>query len=370
MLRRIAITYGVVGRAFGQRIGPLVSILLFALLRLLMAIGMLLDNLFFPSLWRKRVERPIVIVGTPRSGTTFLHRFLVDHKVGAGFQLYRMLFPSLLFQAIMKPFLPILEKLSPARHHIAAAHKTSLDSVETDDVMVFFRYLDGFFLYGFILAWDETEHKTMVDPRVRDTSPRDYDWMERLWRRNMVAHKSDRVVAKLFTLSMRMSSFTERFPDGRAIYMVRDPVNVIPSTMSLVSGPLQARFGFWELDSELRDRYLERLYVGLVDLYRGFHDDWTSGAIDKDKVFVCAYPRLMGDFDNLMSELFEFIGEEVTPELREELAEMAVAQRNHKSGHKYDLNKFNLDEARIRRDCAFVYTTFLDPAEEALKEIV
>ncbi|MEC7241797.1 MAG: sulfotransferase [Myxococcota bacterium] len=360
MIKRVALTYGVLGRTFGTWLSPVFSFLLFCILRTLMFVGMLLDYVFFWRLWSKKVESPVVIVGTPRSGTTFLHRSLVKQGVGAGFQLYRMLFSSLVAQVLIKPFLPIMEKLSPARHHVAAAHKTSLVSVETDDVAVLFRYLDGFFLYGFFLSWDEADHKSLVDPRIRDTSARDYGWMEAIWRRNLVAHKSDRVVAKLFTLCMRLPSFQERFPDARIIYMVRDPVDVIPSTMSLMSGPLQAKFGFWDLEPALRERFLERLYQGLVDLYRGFHDDWTSERIDRDKVFLCPYPRLMGDYEALMTEMHTFLGEAPSEELAAQLKADAEAQRTRKSGHKYDLGKFGLDADRIRRDCAFVYETFLN----------
>jgi len=361
MLNRVLLTYRVLGRTFGTWVGPVFTFVLFCVLRLLMAVCMLLDYLCFWRLFTKKVRAPVVIVGTPRSGTTFLHRTLVDQGVGAGFQLYRMLFPSLLFQLLIRPFLPLMEKLSPARHHVAAAHQTSLVSVETDDVSVLFRYLDGFFIYGFFLAWDEEDHKSLVDPRVRDTSARDFGWMETLWRRNLVAHKSDRVVAKLFTLCMRLPSFQERFPDAKIIYMVRDPVDVIPSTMSLVSGPLDAKFGFWELDDALRARYLERLYQGIVDLYRGFHDDWIEGRIDRDKVFVCSYPRLMQDYDGLMGELYEFLGEKISPDLKESITVQAESQRTRKSKHKYDLAKFGLDAERIRRDCAFVYEDFLQP---------
>jgi omega-hydroxy-beta-dihydromenaquinone-9 sulfotransferase len=359
MLRRVALTVGVLGRTFGTWLGPIFGVLFFSLFRLIMAVFMLLDYVFFWSLWRKKVQKPIVIVGTPRSGTTFLHRKLVEQEFGAGFQLYRMLFSSLCVQALVKPFLPIMEKLSPAKHHVAAAHNTSLVSVETDDVSVLFRYLDGFFLYGFFLAWDEKDHKALMDPRIRDTSSRDYAWMEALWRRNLVAKKSDRVVAKLFTLCMRLPSFQSRFPDAKIIYMVRDPVDVIPSTMSLMSGPLQAKFGFWDLDPALRERFLERLYQGLVDLYRGFHDDWTSDRIDKSQVFVCPYPRLMTDYEGLMEEMVEFLGEPMTPELAKSIKAQADAQKNRKSAHRYDLAQFGLDETRIRRDCAFVTETFL-----------
>ena len=36
-------------------------------------------------------------------------------------------------------------------------------------------------------------------------------------------------------------------------------------------------------------------------------------------------------------------------------------QRSYKSEHKYDLGKYGLTEEQIRKDCAFLYETFLPP---------
>ena len=95
---------------------------------------------------------PIVIVGNPRSGTTFLHRFLISQKLGTGSQLWQLIYPSVVVQKIIKPILPVLEYISPAKHHSTEAHKTSLSSVETDDVSLLFRFLDGFFLALMVLG--------------------------------------------------------------------------------------------------------------------------------------------------------------------------------------------------------------------------
>ena len=87
-------------------------------------------------------------------------------------QLFLMLYPSLILQKALRPILPVLEKLSPAKFHSDKAHETSLSSVETDDVAVLFRYLDGFFLYGFFLSFDDEDLLHHFDPAVRDTSER------------------------------------------------------------------------------------------------------------------------------------------------------------------------------------------------------
>jgi omega-hydroxy-beta-dihydromenaquinone-9 sulfotransferase len=371
MLRRMWLAYQAVGNAFGVWVGPIVTAFFFFWLRVYVAIGMALDNVFFPKLARTEIKAPIIIVGNPRTGTTFLQRFLVDNGLGSGMEVWRMLYPSLVLQTFLKPFLPTLEKFSPARHHSTDAHETSLTSVETEDPGVFFRYFDGFFLYGFLLAWHEKELKSEVDPALRDTAERDFGWLRAIWRRNLVATNTNRVVSKLFSLGPRLPRFLQSFPDAKILYMVRDPLEVIPSTMSLTTGVLDKRFGFWSLPEHMRRRYLDRLYGGLVELFQRFHADYTSGRIPRDKVLVVTFPRLMADFDGLMHEILEFVDVKANPELEATIRKVADKQRAYKSKHAYDLERFGLDEAKIRRDCAFVYDTFLsEPTVTRPAEVV
>lgn len=363
MLSRMAHIYRVLRRTFGIKVAPIFLAILFCVIRVVVGIGMLLDHVFFPRLRKVRANRPIVLVGNPRTGTTFLQRFLADEGFGSGMELFLMLYPSLIIQKLFKPFLPLLEKISPAKFHATKAHDTSLSSVETDDVAVLFRYLDGLFLYGFFLSFDEEDRLPLVDPQVRDTLKRDLAWLETLWRRSLVLHKADRNIAKLFSLAIRLPQFLERFPEAQVLYLARDPLSIIPSANSLMLGVLDKAFGFWSLPENLRKRWLDRMYQAWITLLRRFHDDWTSGKIDRKRVFIVRYDRMMADFEGLMDEMCKFLGHEMTPKLRETVAKLGEKQRKYESEHKYNLEKYGLTEAQIRRDCAFFYQTFLPPME-------
>lgn len=358
---RMGRVYRVLRRTHHVVIAPLFIGALFCCLRIFVGLCMALDYVFFPRLRRTRLARPIVLVGNPRTGTTFLQRFLADEGFGSGMELFLMLYPSLLLQRALRPILPVLERLSPAKFHATEAHQTSLSSVETDDVGVLFRYLDGFFLYGFFLSFEDEDLLPSMDPKVRDTSERDFDWLEKLWRRSLILHKTDRNIAKLFSLAVRLPRFLERFPDAQILYMARDPLFIIPSSMSLVVGVLDRAFGFWSLPENVRQRWLDRMYKAWILLLRKFHDDWTSGAIDKERVFIVRYDRMMIDFESVMEEMCAFLGREMTPQLRATVKKRADKQRKYESEHKYDLEKFGLLESNIRRDCAFFYETFLPP---------
>ena len=145
----------------------------------------------------------------------------------------------------------------------------------------------------------------------------------------------------------------------RFLYMVRDPIEVIPSTFSLVTGVLEKAFGYSTLPADLRDRYNERLYLACVDLFRYFHEDWTSGRIDRSRVMVVSYDRMMRDFDGLMGEMATFFDMKPTPEQLAAIRKTADEQRAYQSKHSYKLEKYGLSAERIRKDCAFVYETWL-----------
>ena len=63
----------------------------------------LLDYLFFPRLWRQRVDRPVFIVGHARGGTTLCHRLLAaDGDHFSYFLYWELLFPSLLQKKLIR----------------------------------------------------------------------------------------------------------------------------------------------------------------------------------------------------------------------------------------------------------------------------
>ena len=236
------------------------------------------------------------------------------------------------------------------------AHKTSLTSVETDDVSLLFRYLDGFFFYGFFLTFDKEDLFHWVDPKIRDTSRRDFDWYESMWKRNLITNKKDRYIGKLFSLSSNLPNFQKKFPDAKIIYMIRDPLSVIPSGLSLVTGVLDKRFNFWSLDESIKRQFIKRLYNALIELLLRFQKDWENQKIDKEKVFIVRFDSMMEDFDTLMVNLLDFLDVEKNDGMMEKIKQVAKQQRQYKSGHKYDLEKFELTKEQIQNDCKPIYS--------------
>ena len=360
IFKRIVVVYSIMGKIFGKWISPFILFPIFFLLRFIVFLFMSLDRCFYFSLSKNTIKNPIVIVGNPRSGTTFLQRFLVNSGFGQGSQLWQMIYPSIILQKLLKPILPLLEFISPAKHHSTAAHKTSLSSVETDDVGMLFRFFDGFFLYGFFLSWSEKDLFDWVDPEIRDNSIRDFNWLESVWKRILINSNNDRIVAKLFSVSANCPKFQERYPDSRLLYMVRNPVDVIPSGLSLVTGVLDKKFGFWNKPKDKRDRFIGNLYRGLVELLLRFERDWSNNKINKDKVLIVNFNSMMNDFDLLMDKIIIFTNHSNSSSLKSIIKETSNNQKAYKSKHKYDLSKFGLTKDKIEQDCKKYYETFIN----------
>jgi len=358
--KRFTTAYKIIGSTFGKYHSPIVLSIFILLIRIIISFFMLLDSILILPFSKKKINSPIIIVGNPRSGTTFLQRFLVKNNFGAGSQLWQMIYSSIILQKLIKPILPLLEYISPAKHHSTEAHKTSLTSVETDDVGVLFRYFDGFFLYGFILCFSNTNLFNWVDPKIRDNSNRDFNWLNKVWIRVLIGSKANRIVGKLFSLSSNSPAFFEKHPDAKILYMVRDPLKLIPSGLSLVTGVLDKMFGFWNLPIKKRNLFIKRLYMGLVELLNRFTYDWNNNKINKNNVLIVDFNRMMTDFDSLMHEIITFTEHKPNEGLLNNIKTTSEKQKKYISKHKYNLDKFNLTENKIKKDCSKFYETFIN----------
>jgi hypothetical protein len=359
VMKRMDLARRSVGDGFGSWLAPLGTGLGWWALRGADAVGRQLDRIFFPNLDRTPIERPVILVGLPRSGTTFLHRFLVDNGVGVGQELWRMLLPSPSLQALARPFLPLMERVSPSRFHDPRMHETGLTQVETDDVAVLFRHFDGFFLYAFALSHAEQDLRDVVDPEVRDVIRRDLDTLADQWQRTLVATGGKRIIAKIFSALGQLPAVLDRFPDARVVVIVRDPMESIPSTLSLITNTLHNRFGFWGCNPELRQRTIQRLYTALVALQDRFLDDWQSGRILCNQIEVVTFPGLVNDFDATARRLLHFLDHTIDDQLDGVIRAIDLSQRQRRSEHHYDLSRFGLEPERVKADTARTHKLFL-----------
>lgn len=361
--------YRVISRTFGFRVRPVGAFLMLQVRQAISATTLGLDYVFYPRLRRRPIDRPIFIIGNPRSGTTFLHRLLLGAGDMAAFELWEMLFPAITARKLFGRIVPRLDRLSPARYHPSDVHDTSLRGIETDDVAWFFRTLDGPFAWAYFSAWQdiwgsEASRETFGLDGVTDRDrERFFGYYEACWRRNLIYKRANRILAKTSMLTFRLDEVLQRYPDAKLVYIIRDPVEVIPSGMSLIASVLENGYDVWNRTTkEDQQRWIENLYQASCAMLRSFHEAQTSGRIPERNLCVVRYPDLLENLEPTIDRIVDFLEIEPTEAFRQEVREQASRQRSYKSGHQHSPDQFGIDPERIRTDLAFVYEAYgLDP---------
>ena len=328
---------------------PLWELIGIQFLRVWGQLSLVLERFFLKS---PALKEPIVIMGMPRTGTTFLHRWLHHNDVGTGRELWQILFPSRMQQWMVRPLLPFLEVLSPTRHHPIKIHKSGLREIEVDEAGILLHHFDGFFLYAFILAHAEEELLELIDPNIKSRLREDWLWYKQLW--SGVNQKP--VLAKIFGCGSQVPLLLELQPDARLIYTIRDPRESIPSTLSLLRAVLDARFGFCRLSTEVQGRYYRRLTHALLELQRRFWLDWHNRCFDRSRVFLLDHQALRSDFKTKMTELLTWLDIDLTEDLQRNILDQARAQTAFKSGHRYSVEEFGLDPGELEAQAEWINT--------------
>ncbi|MBT3220571.1 MAG: sulfotransferase [Proteobacteria bacterium] len=361
MIGRLLEVYRIVRQVFGQTFRPLFTGLLIIDFQLISRISWALDEVFFRRYRTAKVERPIFIIGNPRSGTTVMQRFLADANQTCSFQVWQMIVPSLLGQMLLRPFVPLFSRFNPARHYAREAHETSLDAVETDEALLSFRFLEGLFVFLFFKGWgpgDPVGELVESHAAGSDKNKNELAFYRKALQKNLYQSGKPRVLGKPFTFVLRIDDVLKEFPDARLIYMVRDPADVIPSGINMLRMVTDKQFKTSTLDQSIQQRYFNNLYRGEIALYRQFYDAWKGGRIPEENLMIVRFPDLMQNFEKVMDEIFAFTGFEVNDELAQQVAQQAEKQRNYKSKHRYDLQSIGLSREQIRQDLDFVYNGF------------
>lgn len=360
--------YRTITTTFGLWLRPVGAFLLLQVRQVISAATLGLDQLVYPRHRKQTLDRPIFIIGNPRSGTTFLHRLLLGAGGMAAFELWEMLFPAITARKLLGGVVPRLGRLSPARYHPSDVHDTSLRGIETDDVLWFFRTLDGPFAWAYFLAWQDTWGSELSRRSfgIGGVAPRDekrfFAYHEACWRRNLAFKHADRILVKSSMLTFRLDALLRRYPDCRLVYVVRDPVEVIPSGMSLLAGVLENGYDVWNRTREDdQRRWLENLYQASCSMLSSFHDAHGSGLVPQRNLCVVRYPDLLENLQPTIARILDFVEVEPTAAFLEEVREQAERQRAYTSRHEHSPEQFGLTAERIRSDLGFVYDMLGSP---------
>jgi hypothetical protein len=166
------------------------------------------------------------------------------------------------------------------------------------------------------------------------------------------------------SFSPKISSVYESFPDARIIYLVRNPLEMLPSTISWWAYT-------WHTFSDPKTKY------PFVDEIKEFTKHWYQyplEILDKstpDSYLILQYDRLFKDTESVVKAIYDKFGYELTPAFQQMLKEKIEKSKGFRSKHTYALEEMGLTQEQILDEYKYVFDRFnfeTDPAKICLKK--
>jgi hypothetical protein len=347
-------------------------ITLFLILRTFVWLVRLLDDIFFPGYRRQPLEKPIFIVGNPRSGTTFLHRLISRDKQFSYFKLYHTIFPAVVFSRVFVSlgkldrfmgnfFKKILQAVSGKGFQgWSTIHKTGPEEAESDEMLFVYAMLSP--LVGLLFPFfDELDEVKFVDTLPRTDRIKLMGYYRDCLQRHIYATGPDRLLLeKVALIAGRLESILEVLPDMRIIHMVRHPYESIPSLISMFYAPWNFFSPRTEKDSE------ECLQVASMIFQYYKRILYVKRKLPAHQFMEVRYENLVADPGGTVEAIYRALGLEMGDEYRSVLAQETEKARRHKSKHTYALEDYGLTKEMVYAELKEVFEEYgFEPGTES-----
>ena len=290
-----------------------------------------------PEVFEAELERPIVVLGLPRSGTTFLHRLLCELPGNRGLRTWEIRRPFLEANTgderrrQAERALTVLRAMAPG---LDAKHRLDADEVE-EGVGLF----DGSFwtpsMWRLAAVHGYLDWYLAQDPLPGYRIYRDaLAWL---------AHTGGggRLVLKLPNHVGFVHALAEVLPNACFVQTHREPGPVIASYNSLMNS-VHGAFAS-EVDAERAGKRALLMWAELLARGRRERETLASG-----RVLDVSYAALVAEPMATVRELYEHFEIPWPPEAEQALADALTQRPQHKHGrHVYALGDCGITEAAV-----------------------
>lgn len=319
------------------------------------------DNHFYGN-WRCRsINGPIFIIGPPRSGTTFLHRLLaLDRERFYFFRTWELIFPSVfqkralsrlnrLSGGIVSTFLRKVE--AGLFRDFNKLHPVSLFAPEEDDYILLhiFSGHDLIWIFPFpeleaYLRFDE-----MLSAGDRRRIMRFYK--KCIQRQAAYLDHPGTYLSKAPANSGRLRSLLESFPDARILYMVRHPLEVIPSMINLAHH-------VWKKTTGIHNGFpLKEQIYDILKYYYTYPLQYMN-ANPQAPIIPVSYEDLTESPSRTVAYIYDKLGMELSEKFRARLEEEEDRAKGYRSEHQYSLDEMLIEKERIMEDLKDIFSRF------------
>jgi hypothetical protein len=309
-----------------------------------------------PEIHDQKIDRPIIVVGLPRSGTTHLVNLIAADQRLRSMPLWEGQEPVPDPQEKVGPdgvdprwnrCNDIWERMRTASPLIAAMHPMEPDHIHEELEFL----LPDFTSYGiewvsrspkwrdYYLAHDQTSHYQ----GALVTGLKILQWVK----------PRERWILKCPQHLEQIGPLMAAFPDATIVMTHRDPVSVIQSAATMIT--YSSRINYKETDPQWYLEYWHDRVFKLLDAsVRDRH------LLPSDRLIDVPFHEFMADDVGMVEKIYEVAGLPMTDEARAQIDAYMAAHPRGKAGQVvYDLRKdFDADPAELRKAFDFYFEKF------------
>ncbi len=324
-----------------------------------------LDDLLFPGHKTQPIEKPLFILGNLRSGSTFLHRLLSrDSETFTSLTIWDIYLAPSVTQKKITQFVARLDNkfLGGFLHRALRAfdrrtlgkfkiHPISFFQPEEDE-NILLHIWDSFWVTFLFPFMDEFPNYRHFDEAVPPKHKRRImTFYKSMLQRHMYATGKKYYVAKAPAFSAKIETIEEFFPDARIIYLARNPLDMLPSTVSWIN---YARGVFNK--SQVKYQYIDEI----LDFTRHWyaHPLQYLDSHPSPRHLILNYDDLIQRPEHVLHFFYEQFGYPDKPGL-ERIVDQAVKETlSYNSDHAYSYEEMGFTREQIVALYADIFERF------------
>jgi hypothetical protein len=329
-------------------------------------IGLLLDRIFFSRSQGQPVQMPLHLMGSPRSGTTYLFSlFGLDRRNFSSFTFHSILFPSITMRVLLRTLSRIDGRLGGfVKQKVVALdrslfggighiHQTGIFHPEEDIMLLFHTFLSPFFLLLFPFRKELPNLATFLDRFPAAERQRHMAFYRKCIKAHLFFTGGEkRLLSKNVYYLGSMKTLLETFPTMKILYVLRNPCDALASFQSMLYVVL--RF----LEPKLRKDSPQMQEVAkLARDYYGYGYQLLR-ELPAQNVMVVTYDEVIREPRAIVERVYQWMGLEIDEVFARQLDDRLAQAKQFKSKHSYDPQEFGIDEELIYQEFSEVFAKY------------
>jgi omega-hydroxy-beta-dihydromenaquinone-9 sulfotransferase len=324
-----------------------------------------LDSVFFPSFKKQVVEKPLFILGNFRSGSTYLQRLIAKdrHQFASATTWDIFMSPSVTLTKVFSFFLIIDRKLGdPIKKAFIKFDDQTLGQVDIHKIS----FLEPEEDENFLLHIWSSFFGGILFPFFEDFLPYIY------FDQKLAAHKrssimrfyyqiiqrflftkqgSQKYLSKNPSFSPKIGSIIKHFPTAKIVYLVRNPIEMLPSTISWLGYT-------WRVFSDPLVRY--PFISEIIKFTKHWYEYPLSilSKTDPENYLIIKYDDLIQHPEKTVCQIFDHFGYEMNATYNQILKQAIIESNEFKSQHVYSFEDMGITHQEILSNYENIFEQF------------